>query len=379
MPRNSIKILLISFIVMAIWQLMMYHSSTLLDLHLKEFSENYRIYSIELPDELEFAGEAVPLKNEDVAERLDREMLVNVYWQSNTLLAIKRASRWFPVIEPLLKENGIPDDFKYIALIESNFQNVTSPSGAQGFWQFLEETGKKYGLEINEDVDERYHVIKATEAAIKYFKEAYNYFNNWTLTAASYNMGIGGINNQIKKQKVNSFYDLYLNIETSRYIFRILAAKEIYQNPQKYGFNLLEKHLYKPYKTYEIETDTTISDLVDFALQHKITYRQLKLLNPWLRTSELTNKERKIYKISLPLPYENDEVIEKEQDHVVSDENVINEPKDSIVVIHRVGRKESIEKIALNYHVDVSQIIKWNNLSVNKLKKGQEIIIVIKK
>jgi len=375
--KDYSKILFLIVLVFSLYQIFVFHSSTSLDKHLKDFSTNYRIFSLELPDEMDFAGEAVPLHINDVWERLDREMLVNIYWQSNTILVIKRAARWFPLIEKILKENGIPDDFKYIAMIESAFQNVTSPSGAQGFWQFLDETGKKYGLEINEHVDERYHVEKATLAACNYFKEAYGYFNNWTLVAASYNMGIGGVNVQLKKQKVNSFYDLFLNIETSRYIFRLLAAKEIYENQENYGFYILKKHLYKPLKTYEIITDTTIASLVDFAILHGSTYRNLKLLNPWLRSTELPNKNRKIYSISFPEQSVEDEVNEEENNEMAADTLAVPEPSQIQIVIHTVGKKEKLSDIASKYNVELEDLKKWNNLSDEKLKTGQEIQIMI--
>lgn len=361
-----------------LYQVFVFNSSTLLDRHLKDFSANYRIYSLQLPDEMHFAGEQVPLQNSDVWERFDREMLVNIYWQSNTLLVIKRANRWFPLIEKILSEQGIPDDFKYIAMIESAFQNVTSPSGAQGFWQFLDETAKKYNLEVNEYVDERYHVEKATIAACNYFKEAYSYFNNWTLVAASYNMGIGGVNTQIKRQKVSSFYDLFLNIETSRYIFRILAAKEIYENQEKYGFYVLKRHLYKPLKTYERIVDTTIANLTDFAIQNQVTYRTLKLYNPWLRTTELPNKDRKVYRILLPEQSVEDDM----SDEVLIDEEVIEkapvpEPSEIKVVNHTVIKNEKLNDIALKYKVSVDDLKKWNNLSTEKLKKGQVLQVLI--
>ncbi len=265
-----------------------------------KFNEDYKIYSLNIPENLVFCGEKVPTKDQDVYERLDRELLVNTYWQSNSLLYHKRASKWFPVIEPILKANGIPDDFKYLALVESGLMNVVSSAGAVGFWQILKKTAQQYGLEVNSDVDERYHVEKATKAACKYLNEAYERFGSWTLAAASYNMGIGGVGKQLKRQKAGNYYDLLLNDETSRYVFRIIAAKEIHEHPTKYGFHYRLKDLYLPHETYVVNVDTTINDLVALAHLYKVNYKILKVFNPWLRQTHLPNKSRKKYEILFP-------------------------------------------------------------------------------
>ena len=263
----------------------------------KEFNEKYGVYALDLPDNLTFAGEKIPVKDADVLERLDRELLVNTYWQSQTLLLMKRKERWFGLIESILRENKIPDDFKYLALIESGFTNVVSPSGAAGYWQFLEGTAIQYGLEISSDVDERYNVDKATRAACAYFRESFAIFGNWSLVAASYNMGIDGLKKQLEKQKVNGYYDLLLTEETARYLFRIVALKEICKEPSKYGFHIRNRDLYQPYSSYSVSIDTSITSLADFASVHGINYKELKLLNPWLRTDNLLNKNRKKYQL----------------------------------------------------------------------------------
>ncbi len=265
-----------------------------------EFEQYYRIYSLSIPDKLVFAGEGVPLGNFDVKERYDRELLTNVYWQSQTILLLKRANRFFPTIERILKKNGIPDDFKYLAVAESGLQNVSSPAGAVGYWQFLDKTGKMYGLEVNEEVDERYHLEKSTEAACKYFKEAYSAFGNWALVAASYNMGIEGVKKQLQQQRVNSYYDLYLNTETSRYVFRTLAFKQIMENPALFGFKLNRKHLYDEVATIKVKVSQTIPDLTLLATQNGANYKLLKLMNPWLRKPNLTVAAGKTYYIALP-------------------------------------------------------------------------------
>lgn len=271
------------------------------DAYREVITEKYRIFSLPIPEKLDFAGEVVPLNQPDVREKLDRELLINTYWHSNSLLSIKRAHRWFPVIEPILAENNIPEDFKYLALIESGFVNVVSPAGATGFWQFIDETGKSYGLEINDQVDERYNVEKSTLAACHYLQDAYDQYGSWTLAAASYNMGIGGPRKQIERQKQNSYYDLMLNDETSRYVFRILAMKEIINHADQYGFVIRPADLYEPLQFKVVTVDSTISNIADFAIGFGVTYKNLKLHNPWLRDNILRNKDKKSYEIKIPI------------------------------------------------------------------------------
>lgn len=262
--------------------------------------QGYKVYAIDLPNNLDFAGERVPIEQPDVYERLDREFLVNTYWQSNGLLLFKRANKYFPIIEPILKRNGVPDDFKYLAVIESSLLDVVSPSGASGFWQFMKPAAKDYGLEISDTVDERYHLEKATEAACKYLLKAKQLTGSWTMAAAAYNAGVGGMNNQATAQKTNDYYELWLNQETSRYIFRILAVKEIMKNPKKFGFHFETKHLYNEVPTFTIMVDSSITNLTDFAKNHNITYKELKLHNTWLRDRKLDNKQGKTYYIKIP-------------------------------------------------------------------------------
>ena len=264
------------------------------------FHNKYKVFSLTIPDNLSFVNEKVPVDRFDVREAMDREMLTNTYWQSQTLLIIKRANRYLPLIEPILKRNNIPDDFKYLSLIESSLTNVVSPAGASGFWQFLDKTAKQYKLEVTDEVDERYNLEKATEAACKYFKESYDTLKSWTLVAASYNMGITGIRKQIEKQKTNNFYDLYLNTETSRYIFRIIAMKLIVENPKNYGFLYRKKDLYPVLPINKVKVDSAISDLVYFAAKQNINYKIFRMLNPWLKKNFLTNKLKKTYYFDLP-------------------------------------------------------------------------------
>ncbi len=261
---------------------------------------NFKIIAPKMPSTMEFAGEKVPLNNFEVDERIDRELLINVFWHSSTILGIKRANRWFPVIEPILKENKIPDDFKYVALIESNLSNTISPADAVGFWQITEDVAKKYGLIVNDEVDERYNVEKSTVVACKYFQDAFDKFKSWTLAAAAYNMGMTGIQRQIDRQRLHNYYNLLLGDETSRYVARILAMKEVLTNQEKYGFFISKEQLYPVLKTYKTEINSSVKNWTDYAFDNGITYKILKYYNPWLRDTSLTNKSGKIYTLTLP-------------------------------------------------------------------------------
>ena len=264
-------------------------------------NSKYKVYALKIPDTVDFAGEKIPLTSPDLRERMDRELLVNTYWQSNTLLLIKRANKFFPKIEEILKNEEIPDDFKYLSLIESGLQNVTSPSGAKGFWQIMRNTGLEMGLEINSNVDERYNLSLSTKTACKYIKKAKNKFGTWTLAAASYNRGISGIQKNLNFQEVDNYFDLRLGSESSRYIFRILAIKEIIENPVKYGFIFDKVDLYTEIPVRNISVDTPIVSLSKFAKQFNINYKILKIHNSWLRQNHLNNRSRKKYNIEIPL------------------------------------------------------------------------------
>ena len=266
----------------------------------KKIINDYNVYALTVPENLEFSGESMPLNDPDVLERMDRELLVNTYWQSNGLLMFKRANKYFPIIEPILAKNGIPDDFKYLAVIESGLTNAVSPANARGFWQIMKATGRENGLEVNTNVDERYHLEKATEVACKYLLAAKEKFGTWTLAAASYNAGMRGISRRLDSQSTTNYYDLLLGEETGRYIFRIVALKEILNNPSKYGFNFRYKDLYNTIPTYMVSVDSTVTDLVDFSKQFGINYKILKLHNPWLREPHLNNKTGKQYFIEIP-------------------------------------------------------------------------------
>lgn len=252
-----------------------------------------------IPEAMNFAGEEVPLHRPEVVEAMRKELIVNTYLHSHTLQILKNAPRTFAILEPILKANGIPEDFKYLAVIESRLEPlITSPAGAVGIWQFMKNTGKEFGLEINSEIDERYHLEKATQAAADYLQKAYNKFGSWTLTAAAYNAGTAMINKQMQLQKEDDYYDLLLGEETERYVFRILALKQIMTHPELYHFQMDET--YPVEKTEIIEVKNSVKDWAAFAQEHGITYKTLKRFNPWLRKNTLHNPQHKTYKIKIP-------------------------------------------------------------------------------
>jgi len=256
------------------------------------------IQPVDMNKQFDFAGEILP-DNFDVKERLDRELSVNAYWQSSTLLNIKTANRYFPMIERVLAEHGIPQDFKYLAVAESNLRNVSSSANAKGFWQFRKLAGKEMGLEINDEVDERYHAEKATVAACKYIKQLHRRFGSWTNAAASYNVGPTNYRRTLRDQKEDNFYKLNLNSETSRYLFRLIAFKEIMSEPEKFGYYVNEDEKYPQWDSYEVIVDKSVPSWGDFAKEHGISYRMLKVYNPWLRDNKLTVINN-TYKIKIP-------------------------------------------------------------------------------
>jgi len=266
----------------------------------RKIYNDYKVYALPIPEKLEFAGEPVPLHNPDIRERMDRELLVNAYWQSNGLLLFKRAHKYFPQVEPLLKQYGIPDDFKYLMVAESALDFKSSPVGASGLWHFMKATGTEYGLEINDYVDERYDLQKSTYVAAQYLKRAKERFGSWTMAAAAYNAGVAGMNRQIGRQGQTDYYDLLLNDETSRYVFRIIALKEIMTHPQKYGFHFREKDLYPQIPTYKVKVDYSVDDWAEWVKQYDINYKILKIHNPWLRDTYLKNPKGKEYFIEIP-------------------------------------------------------------------------------
>lgn len=259
------------------------------------------IHAVKLADRYDFAGENIPIDYFDVSERLERELLLNTYMHSHTLLHLKLAVRYFPLFERIFAEQNIPDDLKYLAVAESSLRNAVSYAGAKGIWQFKEEAAKELDLEVNNWVDERNHPEKATVAACQYLIKLKERFGSWTLAAAAYNMGPTALQKALAEQKETNYYDLNLSEETNRYVFRIVAMKEIMADPEKFGFYIRKNECYPELTKYDlVEVSTSIPDLADFAHEHNITYRQLKLYNPWLIKSELQVANGKKYSIKIP-------------------------------------------------------------------------------
>jgi len=265
-----------------------------------EFRKYYKIFALPLPDTLDFAGEPVPMDRTEVRERLDKELLINVYWQSSGLLKIKRAAKYFPVFEPYLKQYGIPEDFKYLAVAESNLEHVKSPAGAAGIWQLMKQPARSYGLIVNNQIDQRYDVELATEAACRYLKDAYERFGSWTLAAAAYNRGMQGLQKAIDDQEERDYYRLYLNPETARYVYRILAAKMILENPRQYGFYVREKDKYRLPPMHKIMVDSTVHSWPRFARRFGLSYGQLRYYNPFIRDYEWDNEAGDTIYINIP-------------------------------------------------------------------------------
>lgn len=348
------------------------------------FTSNYKVFGITIPKDINFCGEPIPIKDFTVYESLERELLVNTYYQSQTVLLHKRANRWFPVIEPILKKNGIPDDMKYLAIAESGLTNAVSPQKASGFWQIMATTANHYELEICEDVDERFNVEKATEAACKVLQDAYNRYGNWTMAAASYNLGMGGIDKQINKQKTDDYYNLFLNEETARYIYRIVAIKEIISRPKAYGYHLRKQDLYPPVPVRRVNVDTTINDLAAFAISQNSTYKILKTLNAWLLTNKLTVSGGKSYTILFPAAgvtiYGFDDLpgaSESSADTAkfVTRVDIVNDSA-SRSIVHKVKAGESWKSLAENYGVPIEFLLEFNKKNeTDELKPDDEIVI----
>lgn len=271
------------------------------DIQCKAIMSDYRVYAPVIPDTMTFAGEKVPLETYYVREALDNELIVNMYRQSSTVLYFKRANRYFPIIEPILKKNGIPEDFKYLCVIESGLTNATSPAKAQGFWQFIKTTGTNYGLMVNDEIDMRNDLEASTQAACKYIRNLYNKFHSWSAAAAAYNCGENGLSKRMEAQGTRSYYDTRLNPETARYVYRILAMKLIMQQPKQYGYHIRHCDLYPQIPTRTTSLSGQNVDLYQFAKDNGTTYMMLRTLNPWLQTDNLKNKAGKTYTVKLPV------------------------------------------------------------------------------
>jgi membrane-bound lytic murein transglycosylase D len=263
-------------------------------------NNNFKVFGLNIPSNLRFCDEPVPVDNFEIRTNLEGEFFTNKYWKNNSAILFNKVAKWFPYIEPILKQEGVPDDVKYIAVIESHLSNQVSPAGAVGFWQLMPSAARNYGLIVNDEVDERLDVEKATHAACKFFKEAHKRFNNWTLSAAAYNLGMGGVERAIKRQKVNNYYDLLLNQETGEFVYRLMAYKTLLSNPIHYGIKRKKISYYSKIPVTTIKIDSSITDLTFLAKYLKCNKTQIKLLNPWLVKGTLTNPERQVYTLKIP-------------------------------------------------------------------------------
>lgn len=370
---------------------------------LDEFWSRYSVHAVPIPDDMEFAGEQVPLEDLEVRERVDRELLVNTYFQSSTVLSMKRSARWFPVFEPILKQYGVPDDFKYLAVIESGLANAVSPSQAAGFWQFVESTGKAYGLKIEEGIDERYDPIRSTHAACRYLLDAKREFGSWAMAAAAYNMGTNGLRKQVQQQGLSQYYELWLNQETSRYLPRLIATKYIFEHPKSYGYRLTAAQKYGPLTNRTIKIDTAIKDVAQWARSMGYSYKVLRAHNPWIRSYSLpapSGSQPYTFRIpeadgSLDLPELSDlaepglidslgypsrtESMPTQSNQmpaaVPRPEHAATPAKRRHIVRHKVTEKQKIDEVAKMFGVTVTEIVLWNSLENTRLVGGQTLKI----
>lgn len=351
-------------------------------------NNNFSVFGLNIPRNLSFCGEKIPTNDYALKDNLEKEFFKNKQWKNNAGYLFSKAQKWFPYIEPILKTEGVPDDFKYVAVIESHLSNAVSPAGAAGFWQLVPTTARHYGLVVNENVDERLEVEKSTRAACKLIKYAYSVFKNWTLSAAAYNLGVGGIQNALAKQKSDNYYDLLLNRETGSFIYRILAYKTLFANPENLGLKKKSLKYYPKVPVKTIKIDSSITNLNHFAKSVKCNIALLKLFNPWLIGDQLSNPDKRIYEFKIPKKPNADyssyytdliksDIIDSNSvqlaviDTLTTKENVIN---------HLVSVNENLKDIAEFYEVNVSEIKEWNNITDSThLKSGTRLIIKLKK
>ena len=349
-------------------------------------NNNFNVFGLNIPRNLDFCGENIPINDYAIKENLDAEFFSNRYWKSSASFFFGKAQKWFPYIEPILKREGVPDDFKYVAVIESHLTNATSPMGAAGFWQLVPGTAVNYGLIVNNNVDERLDVEKSTTAACKLIKEAFRIFKNWTLAAAAYNLGIGGIQNELTKQKSNNYFDLMLNKETGSFVYRILAYKTLFANPEHFGIQKRTLKYFNKIPVKIFKVDSSITDLKYFAKTINSNVQIIKLFNPWLLGDKLINTDKHIFEFKIPKKnngdysaYYNDLLVKDESDSLNKKVTV-----DSLVsvqnIIHTVGEKENLKEIAEFYEVSESNLKEWNNIKDTlALKPGTKLNINIKK
>ena len=352
---------------------------------------NTQVFGLGIPSKLDFCGEPIPTNNMAIKRDLEREFFTNGYWRSNSKMLFSKANRWFPVIEPILRQEGVPDDFKYLAVIESHLSNVTSPAGAAGFWQLVPSSAYGYGLEVNDLIDERYHVEKATRAACTHIKDAYAIFHNWTLAAAAYNRGINGIKNALVCQKTDNYYDLLLNEETGTFVYRILAYKTVLSNPSHFGIKNKKKSQNKiQWAVYKI--DTSVQHLSSLAKRIGCSVTLLKQFNPWILGNSLVNPARKRYEIKVPKKLKGDYlayVQDLTPEGRSADESFLTNTSESLVVTDSIKPTikplqfvvkvdEPLKKLAEFFSLKLEDVCRWNNLKETDMAvKGQTLTLYL--
>ncbi len=352
---------------------------------------NFNSNRVNIPVNLNFCGENIPANNYEIQQNLEKEFFNNKYWKSSSPILFAKAQKWFPYIEPILKQQGVPDDFKYLAVIESHLSNIVSPAGAAGFWQLVPNSARAYDLEVNQYVDERYDVEKSTVAACKHIKDAYKEFNNWTLAAAAYNMGIGGVKNALKKQNATNYFSLLLNAETKSFVYRILAYKTLFSSPQHFGIKKKKWNYFQKIPMQHIKVDSSISNLSAFAKKINCTKAIIKFYNPWLIQDELHNPEKNTYVFKIPKnlkadysDYIKDLIGEDGHSILESDtkpENVTN-ITDTVnltkkIIYHVVKDKEELNNLAKFYEVKETDLRRWNNIKKNKTAVAGQTLTII--
>ena len=353
-------------------------------------NNNFYVLGLNIPANLEFCGEKIPSNDFNIKKDLEKEFFTSAYWKNNSLVLFNKAQRWFPYIEPILKAEGVPDDFKYLCVIESHLSNASSSAGAAGFWQLVPGTARNYGLEVNGEVDERYDVEKATHAACEHIKDSYQVFHNWTLSAAAYNLGIGGIQNALARQNSDNYFDLLLNSETGSFVYRILAYKTLFSSPGHFGIKKKKLTYFSkiPYSVHKV--DSSIVNLKAFANSIGSNLLEVRLFNPWLLRDALNNPERKVYEIKVPknvqVDYTGyiDDLIPEESNLIKSPDapvvtdflNLDTIPLSRTTIQHVVKVDEPLKSLATFFNVKEEDIRKWNNLKENEnAVKGQTLVI----
>ena len=388
--RKNYARIVVSFIAVALLQFSyLYFKKSYPDEYPSYQNNNFSVFGLNIPRDLSFCDEKIPTNDYALKDNLEKEFFKNKQWKNNAGYLFSKAQKWFPYIEPILKKEGVPDDFKYVAVIESHLSNAVSPAGAAGFWQLVPSTARHYGLIVNDNVDERLEVEKSTHAACKLIKYAYSIFKNWTLTAAAYNLGVGGIQNALAKQKTNSYYDLLLNRETGSFIYRILAYKTLFSNPENLGLKKKALKYYNKIPVKIVKVDSSITNLGHFAKAVQSNIALIKLFNPWLLSDHLSNPDHHEFEIKIPKQSNADyssyysDLIKSE----IADSNAVQiAVTDSLsgheenVINHLVVESETLKDIAEFYDINETELKAWNNLTDSvKIKPGERLIIKLKK